>query len=90
MKRRDALKIMAAGALGALAGRKAGAAQDQPGEITWSRKVPVRYTADVAVIGGGIAGVAAACAAAKSGVRVVLVERFAITCSNLTTGPVIQ
>jgi phosphodiesterase/alkaline phosphatase D-like protein len=28
-------------------------------EITWSRKVSVRYEADVAVIGGGIAGVCA-------------------------------
>jgi len=57
-------------------------------EITWTRKVPVRYTADVAVIGGGIAGVSAACAAAKSGARVILVERFAVTGGMLTTGGV--
>lgn len=57
-------------------------------EIVWSRRVPVRYNADVAVVGGGIAGVAAACAAAKSGAKVVLVERFAITGGNLTTGGV--
>ena len=88
MKRRDALKILAAGAAGALVEREASAAQDKPGEITWSRKVPVRYTADVAVIGGGIAGVAAACAAAKSGAKVALVERFAITGGNLTSGGV--
>ena len=36
-------------------------------EIAWTRRVPVRYTADVVVIGGGIAGVSAACAAAKTG-----------------------
>ena len=88
MKRRDALKVLAAGAAGPLVEREARAAQDKPGEITWSRKVPVRYEADVAIIGGGIAGVAAACAAAKSGAKVALVERFAITGGNLTTGGV--
>jgi hypothetical protein len=56
--------------------------------ISWSRKVPVRYEADVAVIGGGIAGVSAACAAARSGARVVLVERFAVTGGDLTVGGV--
>ena len=48
----------------------------------------VRYRADVAVIGGGIAGVSAACAAARSGARVILVERFAVTGGVLTTGGV--
>jgi len=57
-------------------------------EITWSRKVPVRYEADVAVIGGGIAGVCAAAAAARSGAKVILVERFAVTGGVLTTGGV--
>jgi len=57
-------------------------------QISWSRKVPVRYEADVAVIGGGIAGVSAACAAARSGAKVVLVERFAVTGGNSTTGGV--
>ena len=57
-------------------------------EVTWSRRVPVRYEADVAVVGGGIAGVSAACAAARSGARVVLVERFAVTGGNMTTGGV--
>ena len=50
--------------------------------------MPVRYEADVAVIGGGIAGVSAACAAARSGASVVLVERFAVTGGNMTTGGV--
>jgi len=57
-------------------------------EIAWTRKVPVRYTADVAVIGGGIAGVSAACAAARSGAQVILVERFGVTGGMLTTGGV--
>ena len=57
-------------------------------EIAWMRKVPVRYTADVAVIGGGISGVSAACAAAQSGAKVILVERFAVTGGMLTTGGV--
>ena len=56
--------------------------------VNWSRRVPVRYDADIAVIGGGIAGVGAACAAAKSGARVVLVERFAVTGGVMTTGGV--
>jgi len=56
--------------------------------IKWQKTVPVRYQADVAVVGGGIAGVAAACAAAKSGVRVVLVERFGVTGGNCTVGGV--
>ena len=88
MKRRDALKIMAAGAAGVLTVRGAREEPDQPGEITWTRKMPVRYEADVAVLGGGIAGVAAACAAAKSGAKVLLVERFAITGGDLTPGGV--
>jgi hypothetical protein len=56
--------------------------------VSWAKKVPLRYEADVAVIGGGIAGVNAACAAADAGAKVILVERFAITGGNLTTGGV--
>jgi hypothetical protein len=56
--------------------------------LNWSRTVPVSYEADVAVIGGGIAGVSAACAAAQSGARVVLVERFGVTGGNMTVGGV--
>jgi len=57
-------------------------------EISWNRSIPLRYESDVAIIGGGIAGVSAACAAAKSGANVILVERFAIVGGNSTTGGV--
>lgn len=56
--------------------------------VELKRKLPVRYEADVAVIGGGIAGVSAACAAAKAGAKVILVERFAVTGGDCTTGGV--
>jgi len=57
-------------------------------DVTWRRDVPVRYDCDVAVVGGGIAGVTAAMAAAESGARVILVERFAIVGGNATVGGV--
>lgn len=57
-------------------------------QIAWNRQVPVRYEADVAVIGAGIAGVSAACAAARSGTKVVLVERFAVPGGDSTSGGV--
>ncbi|MHC4645915.1 MAG: FAD-dependent oxidoreductase [Planctomycetota bacterium] len=98
MKRREFLKVAAAVAGGVTAnaagqdvGEKdaAAASLDASGtQIEWSRQVPVRYEADVAVIGGGIAGVSASCAAARSGSKVILVERFAVTGGNMTSGGV--
>lgn len=97
MKRRDFIKAVGASALapgaspaadGAEANQNRAESPPPAPEIVWTRKVPVRYTADVAVVGGGIAGVSAACAAAKSGARVILVERFAVTGGMLTTGGV--
>lgn len=57
-------------------------------EVRWTRTVPLRYEADVAVIGGGMAGVSAAVAAAREGAKVILVERFAEIGGNATTGGV--
>ncbi|NLF69589.1 MAG: FAD-dependent oxidoreductase [Candidatus Anammoximicrobium sp.] len=97
-QRRALLAASAAGAAGWLAttgGVQASEAvsgspsvESESAVVRWSRQVPIRYEADVAVIGGGIAGVSAACAAARSGARVVLVERFAVTGGDLTTGGV--
>jgi len=95
MKRRKLLQGLAAGSLAAFCRPEDAAGADPPSqpsapppqaEVVWSRKVPVRYEADVAVLGGGMAGVSAACAAARSGARVVLVERYAITGGDLTMG----
>jgi hypothetical protein len=57
-------------------------------QVEWRRSVPLKYQADVAVLGGGMAGVCAACAAAATGASVLLVERFAVTGGVLTTGGV--
>ena len=43
--------------------------------ITERIETPIAYKTDVLVAGGGIAGIAAALAAARSGVRVLLLER---------------
>jgi len=75
-------------ALAAQATAAGSASAGASASIVWRRKVPVRYEADVAVLGGGIAGVSAACAAARSGAKVILVERFAVTGGVLTTGGV--
>jgi len=56
--------------------------------IDWTRRIPLRYEADVAVFGGGISGVCAACAAAKEGASAILVERFAMVGGNATSGGV--
>lgn len=57
-------------------------------QLVYSREVPVGDPVDVVVVGGGIAGVCAACAASRAGCRVVLVERFATLGGNGTTGGV--
>ena len=92
MNRRELLMAAASAGLGATLGTDTSAGETDPGvsrdEIVWTRKVPVRWKTDVAVIGGGIAGVAAAAAAARSGVHVLLVERFAVTGGMLTVGGV--
>ena len=57
-------------------------------KVSLKRDLAVRYDADVVVIGGGISGVSAACSAALSGARVILVERFGMLGGSLTTGGV--
>lgn len=99
MRRRDFMKAVMAGSLGSvISGRsssyggesseKQGSTDAEGREVEWRSRIPVRYEADVAVIGGGIAGVSAACAAANSGAEVILVERFAVAGGDLTSGGV--
>lgn len=90
MNRRDLLKTAAAGGLGAAlgAGAQAATPPETDATIAWARNVPVRWEADVAVVGGGMAGVGAACAAARSGAKTLLIERFAVAGGMLTTGGV--
>ncbi|TMV52902.1 FAD-dependent oxidoreductase [Paenibacillus mesophilus] len=59
-----------------------------PEQVYWNRKVPLRYEAEIAVIGGGMAGVTAAVSAARTGAKVILIERFAVVGGNATTGGV--
>jgi hypothetical protein len=83
--RRDFIKtasLLCAGSAGASAG------QEGARETTWRDNVPLRHECDVAVVGGGIAGVSAAMAAAKSGASVMLVEEYAVAGGNATIGGV--
>jgi hypothetical protein len=57
-------------------------------EIEWNKKIPIRYTADIVVVGGGIAGVIAACAAASQQKRVILIEHFGTMGGQGTIGGV--
>lgn len=93
VKRRAFLKAVAAGSITNATDRsdsfmKSTTKSRSQQEVTWNRKVSVRWEADVAVIGGGIASVSAACAAAETGAKVVLVERFAVCGGVLTSGGV--
>jgi hypothetical protein len=49
-------------------------AAELAGAATFLRAAPASFSCDVAVIGGGVGGVAAALAAARNGMRVVLTE----------------
>ncbi|MDQ1545616.1 MAG: hypothetical protein QOH69_520 [Actinomycetota bacterium] len=53
---------------------------------SYSKDIPNAAHADVLVVGGGPAGIAAAIAAARTGARTVLVERFGFLGGNLTAG----
>ncbi|HHX71925.1 MAG TPA: FAD-dependent oxidoreductase, partial [Clostridiales bacterium] len=52
------------------------------------KNVPVTEEVDVVVVGGGIAGISAALAAAFMGSKVLLVEHFAVFGGNATSGGV--
>lgn len=54
-----------------------------------ARDIPVTASFDVVVVGGGVAGVAAALAAARSGVSTLLVERYCALGGLATIGNVI-
>jgi hypothetical protein len=51
-----------------------------------AREIPIRYHAEVVVVGGGVAGVSAAIAAVRSGTDTLLVERYGALGGNLTIG----
>ncbi len=57
-------------------------------QLNYAQRVPIKYSADVVVIGGGIAGVTAACAAARAGRSVILMESAAVLGGNATSGGV--
>jgi hypothetical protein len=87
--RRDFIRtasLLCAGSAGAASTAEAG--QKGVREIAWRDDVPLRHECDVAVVGGGIAGVSAAMSAAKSGASVLLLEEYAVVGGNATLGGV--
>ena len=57
-------------------------------KIDYHKNITRSYDADVVIIGGGIAGVSAACAATDKGASVILIERMGVTGGNATSGGV--
>jgi hypothetical protein len=51
-----------------------------------ARDLPITHRADVIVVGGGVAGVSAAIAAARTGADTLLIERYGALGGNLTIG----
>ena len=84
ISRRDFMKMAGLAAAGALAGSTIGtpenvlaAPEDRKiGTMTYAgREIPVLYSVDVCVVGGGPSGTAAAVMAARNSAKTVLVER---------------
>ena len=63
-------------------------AEEFPALAEPARRTPVTHRADVLVVGGGSAGVAAAVAAAREGADTMLVERYGYL-GGLATGGLI-
>jgi NAD(P)H-dependent FMN reductase len=59
-----------------------------PSILLAERRVPVIAEADVVVVGGGSAGIAAAVSSARSGARTVMVERYGFLGGNATSASV--
>lgn len=57
-------------------------------ELMFSRKIDKVYETDVAVIGGGPSGIASAIAAARGGVKTMLIERYGVLGGMATMGGV--
>lgn len=55
-------------------------------DISYEKKIAIRKKYDVLVAGAGTAGICAAVAAARQGVKVALVERYGVLGGNLTVG----
>lgn len=51
-----------------------------------ARDIPIAHRADVVVVGGGVAGVSAAIASARTGADTLLIERYGALGGNLTIG----
>ena len=93
IERRDFLKkslVLATGAActSSISASKSNDISSDERTVSLTRKVPVSYNADIIVVGGGLAGISAACSAAKSGSKVILIERFGALGGMLTTGGV--
>ena len=59
---------------------------DRKGIFEPGKDIPILMDVDVAVVGGGVAGIAAAIAAAREGAKTVLIERDGCLGGSATVG----